>query len=222
MAQSTSTQISVTSRTPGHSRETRRLRREGRVPGVVYGGEQEPLSFSVDARELRLALHGSGAVLDLSIDGGTAEPAVLKDSQRHPVRGDILHIDLLRVDLSQPISAVVTVELVGAEDAPGVKADGGILEHVTRELNIEALPADIPETIPVDVSAGQVGDTITMEGVALPSGVSLLDDPAETVVATISAPRLSTEGEEGEEIETETEVVGEAAAEASGDDASDA
>ena len=132
------------------------------MPGVVYGGGQEPLSFSVDERELRLALHGSGAVLDLSVDGGKAEPAVLKDSQRHPVRGDIMHVDLLRVDLTQAISAIVTVELIGAEDAPGVKSDGGILEHVTRELNIEALPSDIPEAIQVDVSAGELGDTITL------------------------------------------------------------
>jgi len=191
------------------------------VPGVVYGGGQEPLSFSVDERDLRLALHGSGAVLDLSVDGGNAEPAVLKDSQRHPVRGDIMHVDLLRVDLTQAISAIVTVELTGTEDAPGIKSDGGILEHVTRELNIEALPSDIPEAIQVDVSAGELGDTITLEGVAMPDGVTLLDDPAETVIATISAPRLANEEEESEEIETETEVVGEGGgdAEASSDDA---
>lgn len=215
MAESTSTQITVTSRTPGHSRETRRLRREGRVPGTVYGGGQEPTSFSVDARDLRQALHGSGAVLDLSIDGGSAEPAVLKDTQRHPVRNEIIHIDLLRVDLKQAIHAVVTVELIGVEDAPGVKSDGGILEHVTRELNIEALPTEIPESIPVDVSAGQVGDTITMEGVALPAGVTLLDEAADTVIATISAPRLSNETEEADGIEQETEVVGGEAASSS-------
>jgi len=215
MAESTSTQITVTSRTPGHSRETRRLRREGRVPGTVYGGGQEPTSFSVDARELRNALHGSGAVLDLSIDGGSTEPAVLKDTQRHPVRNEIIHIDLLRVDLKQAIHAIVGVELVGVEDAPGIKSDGGILEHVTRELNIEALPTEIPENIKVDVSAGEVGDTITMEGVPLPDGVTLLDEAADTVIATISAPRLANETEEAEGIETETEVVGEEEADAS-------
>ncbi len=215
MAESTSTQITVTSRTPGHSRETRRLRREGRVPGTVYGGGQEPTSFSVDARELRNALHGSGAVLDLSIDGGSTEPAVLKDTQRHPVRNEIIHIDLLRVDLKQAIHAIVAVELVGVEDAPGIKSDGGILEHVTRELNIEALPTEIPESIKVDVSAGEVGDTITMEGVPLPDGVTLLDEAADTVIATISAPRLANETEEAEGIETETEVVGEEEADAS-------
>jgi len=215
MAESTSTQITVTSRTPGHSRETRRLRREGRVPGTVYGGGQEPTSFSVDARELRNALHGSGAVLDLSIDGGSTEPAVLKDTQRHPVRNEIIHIALLRVDLKQAIHAIVGVELVGVEDAPGIKSDGGILEHVTRELNIEALPTEIPENIKVDVSAGEVGDTITMEGVPLPDGVTLLDEAADTVIATISAPRLANETEEAEGIETETEVVGEEEADAS-------
>lgn len=217
MAKSTSTKISVTTREPGHSRSTRRLRREGRVPGVVYGGGEDPLSVSVDARDLRLALQGSGAVLDVSVDGADAQPAVLKDTQRHPVRNEITHFDLLRVDLSKPISAIVAVELLGAEDAPGVKSDGGILEHVTREVNIEALPSEIPESIQVDVSTAEVGDTITLEGVAMPSGVTLLDDPAETVVATVSAPRLSDEPTEGEEIETETEVVGEGAAAAEGD-----
>ncbi len=219
MAQSTSTQIAVSSRQPGHSRDTRRLRREGRVPGVVYGGGLDPISFSVDARDLRLALHGSGAVLDLSIDGESAQPAVLKDTQRHPVRMEITHIDLLRVDLTQSITTTVLIELIGAEDAPGIKADGGILEHVTREVTIDALPSDIPEHIQVDVSAGELGATITMEGIALPTGVTLTDDPAEIVVATISAPRMANETEEADGIEQETQVVGEAAAEAGSGDA---
>lgn len=219
MAQQTATKIDVTSREPGHSRETRRLRRAGRVPGVVYGGGSDPVSFSVDARELRLALHGSGAVLDVSIDGGAPEPAVLKDTQRHPVRNEITHVDLLRVDLNQSITTAVPVELTGAEEAPGIKMDGGILEHVTREVSIDALPSDIPESIVVDVSAAEVGATITMEGVALPSGVTLSDDPAEIVIATISAPRLAAEST-ADEIEQETEVVGESGGDAA-DDAGD-
>src|SRR4051812_43624441 len=94
-----STSLTISPRESSNSRATRRLRREGRVPGVLYGRGEAPLSFSVDARELRHALHAAGAVLELSGDGESATAAVLKDAQRHPVRGQVLHIDLLRVDL---------------------------------------------------------------------------------------------------------------------------
>jgi large subunit ribosomal protein L25 len=133
---------------------------------------------------------------------------VLKDQQRHPVTGDTMHVDLLRVDLRQKIGAVVVVELTGGDDAPGVKA-GGVLEQVTRELNIEALPNEIPDAIEHDVSALEIGDTVTLDAITIPAGVTLLDD-LETTVATLTPPRLSTEADE---IEQETEVVGEAGAE---------
>jgi large subunit ribosomal protein L25 len=182
------------------------LRRTGQVPGIIYGGGEDPVGFSVDARELRHALHASGAVLELSVDGGSGTPVVLKDSQIHPVRGHLMHVDLLRVDLNRPISAVVSIELVGAEDAPGTK-EGGTLESVTREVNIEALPSDIPESIQHDVSQMQINDTITLAAVTPPPGVTLLDDLEGTVIATLTPPRLLEEVEE--EIEAETELVGE-------------
>lgn len=206
MPETASTQLAVSTRADNGSRASRRLRRAGRVPGVLYGGGGEPLSFDVDARELRLALAGAGAVLDLSVDGGKATPAVLKEAQRHPVRGDTVHIDLLRVRLDKPIHAVVPLELTGADDAPGVK-EGGVLEQPTRELNVEALPTTIPEAILHDVSQMQIGDTLTLESVSAPDGVTLLDD-AETVLATVSPPRL--QSETAAEIEAETELVGEA------------
>ena len=137
-------------------------------------------------------------------------PAVLKDAQHHPVRGETLHVDLLRVRLDRPIQAPVALELTGGEEAPGVKA-GGVLEHVTREVNIEALPTAIPDLIEVDVSAMEINDTLTLAAVSPPAGVTLLDDLEETVVATLTPPRL--EIEEPEEIEQETEVVGEEAVE---------
>lgn len=210
--------LDVAARTPGGSREARRLRRSGRVPGVVYGGGDEPLSFEVDARELRAALAAAGAVIDVSIDGGKATPVVLKEAQRDAVRGHTVHVDLLRVRLDRPIHAVVPLELLGTEDAPGVR-EGGVLEHITRELNIEALPNNIPESIEHDVSELQINDTVTLEAVAAPEGVTLLDDP-ETTVATLTPPRLQAELEE---IEAETEVVGEeAVAEAEGATAEEA
>jgi len=211
MADDTTT-LTVSPRTVEGSRSTRRLRRSGLVPGVVYGGEGEPIAFQVDARTLRQALAHGGAVISLTVEGAGDTPVVLKDQQRHPVTGDTMHVDLLRVDLRQKIGAVVVLELTGGDDAPGVKA-GGVLEQVTRELNIEALPNEIPDTIEHDVSALEIGDTVTLDAVTVPAGVTLLDD-LETTIATLTPPRLSTEADE--EIETETEVVGEGGGEAEG------
>jgi large subunit ribosomal protein L25 len=205
----TTTKLNVNSRDAAGSRAVRRLRRSGRVPGVLYGGGAEPLGFDADERELRHALAGSGAVLDLSIDGGKATPVVLKEAQRHPVRGETIHVDLLRVRLDQAISAVVPLELTGVDDAPGVK-EGGILEQITRELNVEALPTAIPESIVHEVGDMQIGETILVGALTPPEGVTLLDDAEETVVATLSPPRL--QSETAEEIEAETEVVGEGGA----------
>src|ERR1035441_4637280 len=206
MAETTSTKLDVTSRTAGGSREVRRLRRSGRVPGVLYGGDGDSVRFDADARELRLALASSGAVLDLSVDGEKATPVVLKEAQRDPVRGETVHVDLLRVRLDQAIHAVVPLELTGAEDAPGVK-EGGVLEQITREVNVEALPTAIPEAIVHEVGEMQIGETIGLAAVAMPAGVTLLDDVEDTVVATLSPPKLQAEVEE--EIEAETELVGE-------------
>jgi large subunit ribosomal protein L25 len=213
---SQSTKLSISPRDPEGSRATRRLRRSGRVPGILYGGDGEPLTFSVDARELRHALAARGAVLEV-LDEGNAIPAILKSAQYHPVRGETMHVDLLRVNLSVAIAAVVPLELVGAEDAPGAK-EGGVLEQITRELNIEALPTEIPESLTFDVSGMEINDTVTLADVPVPAGVVLLDDLDETVIATLSPPRVEAESDE---IESETERVGEgggdASAAASGD-----
>lgn len=213
MARGESTALSVSLRDPDGSRAARRLRRSGAVPGVVYGGDGEPIAFQVNSRDLRQALAHAGAVLDLSIDGAQPTPVVLKELNRHPVSGETVHVDLLRVRLDQAIQATVTLELTGAEDAPGVK-EGGVLEHVTRELAIEALPAEIPDSLQHDVSTMQIGDTLTLAEVRAPGSVKLLDDP-ETVVATLTPPRLQLEAED--EIEAETELVGEGEAGAEGD-----
>jgi large subunit ribosomal protein L25 len=217
MADSTTTQLAVSTREASGSRATRRLRRAGRVPGILYGGDGDPLSFDVDARDLRLALARAGAVLDVSVDGSQATPVVLKEAQRHPVRGETVHVDLLRVRLDRKISAVVVVELTGIDDSPGVK-EGGVLEQIVRELNVEALPTAIPEAIVHDVSEMQIGETLTLAAVVAPEGVTLLDDLEETVLATLSPPRL--QSEESTEIESETELVGDAEKAAGAEDAS--
>jgi large subunit ribosomal protein L25 len=200
-----STKLEVRSRDAEGSRAARRLRRAGRVPGVLYGGGGDSLGFDVDARELRLALARSGAVLDLSVDGAKATPVVLKEAQRDPVRGETVHVDLLRVRLDQAIHAVVPLELTGIDESPGVK-EGGILEQIIRELNVEALPTAIPEAIVHEVGEMQIGDTIGLDAIAMPDGVTLLDEVEEATVATLSPPKLQAEAEE---LEAETELVGE-------------
>src|ERR1700730_17656202 len=188
----TTTKLNGNSRAAEGSRAARPPRRRGRVPGVLYGGGGEPVGFDADARELRHALAGSGAVMDLRIDGGPRTPVVLKEAQRHPVRGETIHVDLLRVNLDVAINAVVPLELLGADEAPGVK-EGGVLEQITRELNVEALPTAIPESIAHEVGEMQISETILLGSVELPEGVTPLDDLEETVVATLSPPRLQSE-----------------------------
>ena len=203
------TRLNATPRDIEGSRSNRRLRRTGRVPAVLYGGDGEPVHFSVDARELRTALLASGAVIELGLEGQTAN-AVVKDQQRDPIRGDAVHIDFVRVNMNVAIQATVVVDLQGSEDAPGT-SEGGVLEQQTRELNVEALPGDLPESIVHDASGLELGATLTLADLTAPQGVTFLDDP-ETVIASITLPRL--EVETPDEVETETEVVGEGDGEA--------
>jgi large subunit ribosomal protein L25 len=205
MARSEHTALEVRTRPVEGSRATRRLRRDGLVPGVLYGGGDDPLTFAVDARVLRAALAHAGAVLDVTVEGGKATPVIVKDVQNHPLRGEALHVDLLRVDMNQPIQSTVVLELTGTEEAPGV-AEGGVLSQETRELNIEALPDDIPDAITYDVSGLEMNGTVNLSAVTVPTGVTLLDDLEETVIATITPP---TQEPVEDEIETETELVGE-------------
>ena len=199
------------------SRSTRRMRREGRVPVVLYGGEGEPKHFSVDARELRHALHGAGAVIELSADGETAT-AVVKDTQRDPVRNDVLHVDFVRVRMDVAIQTTVIVEVVNFDDSPG-GSEGGVLEQQLRDLNIEALPGDIPESIVYDASSLALDGTVNVSDLTPPDSVTILDDPEE-VVASVTIPRMVVEAEDA--VETETEVVGEGEGEAVASSDSDA
>jgi large subunit ribosomal protein L25 len=205
------------------SRDARRLRRQGLIPGVLYG-RQEPRAISVPERDLRRALTGSGGlhtILDVVLDGSDAQPAVLKDYQRDPVRGLVVHVDLQTVRLDRPIQATVSVTLQG--EAAGTK-EGGVLSQVTRELNVEALPMEIPEHIDADISVLAIGDSLRLADLPAIDGVTFLDDPDETVLATVTPPTVVEEPEEeleeGEEAEGAAEgeePEGEAPAEPDGD-----
>src|SRR5262249_40268500 len=139
--------------------------------------------------------------------GSKVVPVVIKEQQHHPVRGEVLHLDCLEVRLDEEIQAEVPVELEGSDQAPGVR-EGGVLEHVTREVTVEALPTEIPEHITVDVSGMEINDTINLASVRVPSGVKLMaEEPEEITIATLSPPRVEEEPEP--EVEEEAELVGE-------------
>jgi large subunit ribosomal protein L25 len=198
--------LKVAPRVEFGSRTSRRLRRGGLVPGVVYSGGAEARAFQVAEREVHAVLTDGHALFDLEVEGAATVPVVVKEQQLHPVRGTLQHIDLQEVKLDEAIQADVAIELEGAEAAPGVKG-GGVLEHVTREITVEALPAEIPDRIVFDVSAMEINDTIQLSAARAPEGVKfVVEDPDELTIATLSPPRVEEEPEPV--LEEEAELVG--------------
>jgi large subunit ribosomal protein L25 len=197
--------LQVKERESRGSADARRLRREGFIPGVLYGNGKKPYAICVPERDLRRVLTGAGglhAILDVVLEGQkTTHASILKDYQQDPIRGHISHIDLQEVRLDQPIQASVNVQLVG--EPVGAK-EGGVLSQVQRELNVEALPMDIPEHVDLDVSGMAIGDSLRVADLAPIEGVTYLDDPEETVLATVTMPTRVEEPEEaveeGEEV----------------------
>jgi large subunit ribosomal protein L25 len=191
------------------SAETRRLRRQGLVPGVLYGREA-PIAISIRERDLRSALTGVGganAVLDVVVEGGEAHASVLKEYQLDKIRGNVTHVDLQEVRLDQPIHATVPLHLTG--ESAGTK-EGGVLTQVLTELNVEALPMEVPALLDFDVSAIHLGESAHLSQVALPEGVTLLDD-GDTVFVTVTQPTREIEPEPEEVPEGEEGPEGEAA-----------
>jgi large subunit ribosomal protein L25 len=195
--------LEVEERETRGTRAVRRLRRQGLVPGVLYGRGKPPHAICVPERELRRALTGPGglhAILDVVLDGEkSARPAILKDYQQDPLKGRVVHIDLQEVRLDQPIHAQVVVQLVG--EPVGV-TEGGVLSQVQREVNVEALPMQIPEHLELDVSGMAIGDTLRLADLPPMEGVTYLDDPEETVLANVTLPTRVVEPEP-EEVEGE-------------------
>lgn len=194
------------------SAESRRLRKEGLVPGVLYGNG-EPLAISIAERELRRALTGAAglhSILDVEIDGkGQTHASILKEYQVDPVRGGVTHVDLQEVRLDKAIRASVSVQLLGGEDAPGVR-EGGVLSQPLREVTVEALPLEVPEHLELDVSGMDIGGTLRISDLAVHEGVTFVDDP-EMVVATVTAPTKVVEPEPTEEELAAMEAEAEAA-----------
>jgi large subunit ribosomal protein L25 len=196
-------------RTDFGTRPARRMRRIGKIPAVLYGRGLDPMTLSVDRRDLYGALHteaGANALIDLAIDGSKKSfLTVAREVQRDPVRGEIVHLDFISISLDEPIHAEVQVEYLGT---PAGVEDGGVVETIRTVVNIMALPMEIPASIPIDISAMVVNDTLKVADLPDVEGVEYLDDPDASLV-TVIVPRIVEVEEPVEEELLEGEEEGE-------------
>ncbi|MBI3321437.1 MAG: 50S ribosomal protein L25 [Candidatus Omnitrophica bacterium] len=185
-----------------------RLRREGLVPGVVYGKDTEPISVTVNGRELLKLLHakaGERTLVTLRIDGSASweKPALVHAIQHHVVNGQILHVDFHTILLTERLRVQVPVVLKG--EPVGVKQDGGLLEHFLREVEVECLPTEIPGQLEFDVTALKVGDAVHVRDLISPHHAKITNDP-DGVIASVKTPKTETVEEEAAAV-TEPEVI---------------
>ncbi len=193
-------EIQVDERDNKRKRDAKRLRRSGKIPGVLYGPKTQAVALELDKREFtsRVAgLEGSHLVRLKSAASTLAEKvALVKDMQFHPINGDVIHADLYEVDLTATIQVRVPLRFVG--NAAGVTR-GGILQPIVREIEVECLPLDIPEFFNVDVSALDIGDSVHVEDLAMPEGVSAVSEPDLALVAVVT-PTVEEEPTPAEEV----------------------
>lgn len=192
--------------------DLRKLRAQGKVPGVVYGRNiAQPTPISVEEKDLmHLLRYHPNAVLELELPQAGKQPVMLSGVQRDPLTRSLLHIDFRQIDMNAEVRTQARLEPVGS--APGEK-EGGIVQLMMHELEIQCLPRDIPETIPVDISRLGLGDSVLVGDLAVPSGVTVKTDP-ELVVATILVPQKDLTAEEAHDSEVETAEAAERAEEA--------
>lgn len=166
----------------------RKLRAAGRIPAVMYGRGESNVTLSLEPRALEKVLAGSHAgmntLIDLTVEGGAKTVVLVRELQRDPVKGTLIHADLFQVDLTQTIEVSVPLHIVGT--AKGVALDGGILDFALREIEIECLPRSIPDQIDVDVSALEIGESLHVRDLTLPQGVTLKSDPDLSVVSIVA------------------------------------
>jgi len=183
-----SIEVKATKREVQGTGASRRLRRAGRVPAIIYGGEAKPQNIELDHNDLWQHLRKEAfysSVLNLDVDGAK-QTCLLRDVQRHPYRMLILHVDFQRIDATHAIHQKVPLHFVNAEVAPGVKLDGGMVQHVMTELDVKCLPKDLPAFIEVDLKDLQGGSSLHVTQLKLPAGVeAVLHKGEDPVVATI-------------------------------------
>ena len=184
--------VAAENRTETGKNENRRLRTRGLIPGVLYGAKREPVPLAVSPKEITSILRsktGENTLFDLEI-GGNRRKVILKEFQVEPIKGHLLHADFYEVALDKPIEVSVHVEVIGTP--VGVKTQGGLLDHVTREVEVSCLPADIPEKITVDVSELELGKAVRVGDLKVPDKVTMLSD-ADLVIVHVVAPRAEEE-----------------------------
>lgn len=163
----------------------RKVRLAGKIPAVLYGEKIEPEPIMVDARDFYTKTHGeagASVIFKLKVEGGKSHDTIIKNIHRHPLKNSLMHIDFLKIALDEKIHAAVPVTLIG--ESPGVKA-GGVLQHGTWEITVEALPKDIPEHIEIDISNLEIGTSLKAADLTAPEGVTILSDPEEIVVTCL-------------------------------------
>ena len=181
--------VAATPRPARGKNEARRLRVSGLMPAIIYGTGKDPVAVAVNPKEVNKILHsstGHNTIFDMAVGDSPAEPVMVVDWQHHPLKGNLLHVDLLRIDLEKPIKVSVPVHLKG--EAVGVKIGGGLLEVVNREVDIECLPNDIPEFFTVDVTELGVNQAVRAGDLKLSESMRLVS-PAESVLVHVTAPR---------------------------------
>jgi large subunit ribosomal protein L25 len=177
---------------------SRRMRRAGKAPGIVYGGTSQPTPIELDHNALFHALRNEAfhsSILTMKLDGA-ATKVLLRDVQMHPFRNEILHVDFQRVDENRKIHMKVPLHFINAETSPAVKLNGAIVSHVTTEVDVSCLPKDLPEFIEVDLGQLDVGHSIHVSALKLPPGVTVVTQKTDPVVATAVVPRAAAEAEE--------------------------
>ena len=182
------TVIEAQVRIPGGKNANRRLRKAGRIPAVIYGPGKQSIVVSVDPGKVQAILHsetGRNTIFGVSVDGSEQSNAMVKDYQLDPVQGNLIHADFLEIAMDRLLELTVNIETVG--EAEGVKLDGGIMDIVTRSIQVECLPSDIPESIRVDVSRLKINDYIRVKNIETDAKVRILTDP-EVVLVTIVPP----------------------------------
>jgi large subunit ribosomal protein L25 len=202
------TVIEAQKRTPGGKNVNSRLRKSGIIPAVMYGPGKQPVAISVDPHLIQSILHsdtGRNSIFSVSVDGSEQNNAMVKDYQLDPVKGLLTHVDFIQIAMDQQLTLEVNVEIIG--EAEGVKLGGGVMDFVTRSIEVECLPKDIPESIKVDVSKLQINDYIRVKNLEVNPVVKILSDPEVVIVTIIPPVKEETKVEEAAPEAEEPEVI---------------
>ena len=230
-------ELNAEKRTAKGRAENRRLRRNGRVPAIIYGGNGEPVMLTLEHNDLDHHLDNEAffsPIIKIHVDGGSTEEVVLRDLQRHPAKPFIEHADFLRIVAGEALRMSVPLHFVGEEECPGVADEDGVVQHNMNDIEIECLPRNLPEYIEVDCSKLHLHDSVHLSELVLPEGVQIVElmgdeeDQTDRTVVSVQVPRAAIELEAEEEAEAEAAAAEVAEAEdaedgeSEGDEADDA